>query len=235
MRVIILLLVYGFYLLPCLSQDDKTINIEEISQRKVRKYIVSRSIDRMPDFYQIHASWNRGSEESHFHVNEKTFILGYSFSDVWECYRHTSPVKMWNCVSSGFGLLVSKSLNSAFYANDPSFPDIDTGQVYFLNLRLMKGLFNVPVAFEIIVLDAKRQVMEFSYIDNNKTLGKQTISFFDNGAGTTRIVHRSYFKSGSALRDGLFYPHFHKKFIKDFHNHMCDLLKKLPPAEFAIY
>jgi hypothetical protein len=235
MRVIILLFVFGFYLRPCLSQCDKTINIEEISQRKVRKYIVSRSIDRMPDFYQIHSSWNRGSEESHFHVNEKTFLLGYSFSDVWECYRHASPVNMWNCVSSGFGLLVSKSLNSAFYANDPSLPDIDTGQVYFLNLKLIKGLFNVPVAFEIILLDPKRHVMEFSYIDNNKTLGKQTISFFDNGDGTTRIVHRSCFKSGSAFRDGLLYPYFHKRFIKDFHTHMCDLLKELPTAEFTIY
>jgi hypothetical protein len=88
----------------------------------------------------------------------------------------------------------------------------------------MKGLINIPVAFEIIDIDRKKQILEFSYIDNNKSLGKQTIQFFDNGDGRTMIVHRSYFRSKSWLRNELLYPGFHKKFIKEFHKNMKHLI-----------
>jgi len=37
-------------------------------------------------------------------------------------------------------------------------------------------------------------------------------------------VHRSYFKSGSKLYDALLYPHFHKKFVKEFHRNMGQLV-----------
>ena len=67
--------------------------------------------------------------------------------------------------------------------------------------------------------------MEISYIDNNKSRGKQTIQFFDNGDGCTRIVHLSYFKSESSLRDNLLYPYFHNKFIREFHGNMRKLIK----------
>jgi hypothetical protein len=90
----------------------------------------------------------------------------------------------------------------------------------------MKGLFNIPVAFEIITIDQKKQIMEISYIDNNKSLGKQTIQFFDNGDGSTKIVHLSYFKSESAFRDSFLYPHFHNKFIREFHGNMKQLIRK---------
>jgi hypothetical protein len=131
---------------------------------------------------------------------------------------------MWNGHSVRFGLLISKCSNSVIYKNNPLFPDIDTGQVYFLDMRLLKGLLNVPAAFEITNIDQKQQMVEFSYIDNNTSLGKQTIQFFDNGKDCTRIVHRSYFKSESALRDD-FYPCFHNKFIKEFHRNMKHIIK----------
>ncbi len=74
----------------------------------------------------------------------------------------------------------------------------------------MKALFNVPVAFEIINISDNNQLVEISYIDNSKSKGEQTIQFSDNGDGYTRIVHRSYFKSESWLRENLLYPYFHK-------------------------
>jgi hypothetical protein len=228
--IIILLLLFLPLFPPLFAQGTQIIDLNEIHQGKVRKYLVSRSIDRMDDFSSLHASWNSGINESDFKVMVKTFYLKYNLSDVWECYRHTDPIKMWNGQAIQFGLIICKSSKSVIYANNLNPPEIDTGQVYFLNLRLMKGLINVPVAFEVITLDDKQKIMEFSYIENNKSLGKQTIRFFDDGDGYTRIVHRSYFKSGSRFRDDIFYPYFHNLFIEDFHGNMEKTVRKMKVA-----
>jgi hypothetical protein len=225
LKVIILLIMSGFAYLTGVSQNFSRVNLKEIPQRKVRKYIESRSIDKMNEFSSIHASWKKNIDESDFRFMEKTFYLKYKLLDVWECYRYSDPFKMWNGRSVRFGLLISKYSNSVIYSNSYSFPEIDTGHVYFLNIRFVKGLFNIPVAFEIINIDREQHIMEISYIENNKSRGKQTIQFFDNGEGCTRIVHSSYFKSESALRDDLLYPYFHNKFIKEFHGNMRKLIK----------
>jgi hypothetical protein len=224
-NLICLMIILGLTSFTGFSQGFQSIHIEEIPQRKVRKYIVSREIDKMHDFSAIHSSWKKEIRESDFNVNEKIFYLSYNLSNVWKCYSHANPVETWNGKSMSLGLLISKESNSAIYTKSSAFPEIDTGQVYFLNLRLIKGLFNVPVAFEIINIDRNHQIEEISYIDNNKSLGKQTIQFFDNGDGRTRIVHRSYFKSESWLRDKLLYPYFHRKFIKEFHGNMRLLIR----------
>lgn len=217
-------MIFGSFLFPGFSQGPK-INIDDIPQRKIRNYIVSNSIDKMDNFSSIRASWKKDIRESDFNVIEKTFFLNYSLSDSWEFYRHANTLNMWNGKTVRFGLLLSKCTNSAINVINSSFHEIDTGDVYFLNLKLFKGLFNVEVAFEITRIDSKQRIMEFSYIDNNKSLGKQTIEFFENGPGKTKIVHRSYFKSDSNIRDKLFYPYFHKKFLNEFHRNMCKLIK----------
>ena len=223
----ILFFIFGLSSLSGISQNLKIINLDEIPQRRVRQYIVSRSIDHMQDFSSIHASCKVDINESDYNINEKIFYLKYDFSKVWKTYSLGSPLKMWNGPSIRLGLMISKYSKSVKYARNFSFPEIDTGQVYFLNLRLMKGLFNIPVAFEIINIDRIRHILEISYLDNNKSRGKQTIQFFDNGDGRTRIVHRSYFKSGSWLRDDILYPCFHKKFIKEYHRNMKLFIKNI--------
>jgi hypothetical protein len=221
----IFFLIFGFSSLSGVSQSLKIINLEEIHQKKVRQYILSRSIDTMQNFSSIHASCKKDINESNYKINEKTFYLKYSFSKVWECYSIGNPLKTWNGPCIGLGLLITKSSKSVRYAQSSIFPEIDTGQVYFLNLRLLKGLINLPVAFEVINIDRIRHIVEISYLDDNKSRGKQTIQFFDNGVGRTMIVHRSYFKSESWFRDDLFYPYFHKKFIKEFHRNMEQYIK----------
>ena len=226
LRAFALLFVSAFISQSSSSQIPQTIKLEEIPQRKIRNYMVSSEIDQMNDFSSIHSSWKSDIDESEFNVNEKTFFLNKKLSAVWNCYRHVNFVKAWDGKSVKFGLLIVKSSNSVVYANSPILPEADTGQVYFLDLKLIKGLFNIPVAFEVTKIDEGLRVLEFSYIDGNKSEGKQTISFFDNGDGTTRIVHKSYFRSNSSFRDKILYPFFHKKFIREFHENMKKYLDK---------
>lgn len=223
-KLIALLIISVFSLQTVCSQDLKRINLNDIPQRKVRNYISSRSIDKMDSYYSIHPSWKNEIDNQGFKVIEKTFVLKYKLSNVWDFYRHANTFKIWNEKSIRFGLLISRCTNSIVYARNSYCPEVDTGQIYFLNLRFMKGLFNIPVAFEIINIDQVRRIVEFSYIENNKSRGKQTLQFFDDGSGGTRIVHRSLFKSESKLRDKLLYPYFHKKFIREFHKNMDKLI-----------
>lgn len=220
--MVILLIV--IQTIPCLSKDPAVINLKDIPQRKVRSYLIVHNINKINDFSAIHSSWKKGFINSDFNIQEKNFYLDYGLSSVWECYRHVNSIDMWSGKSVRFGVLLSKPSNSVVYADNPSSPEIDTGQIFFLNLKLIKGLINVPVAFEIINIDQKQQLIEFSYIESNKSKGKQTIQFFDYGDGRTRIVHTSFFKSGSCIRDNLLYPVFHKKFIREFHRNMLELI-----------
>jgi hypothetical protein len=225
-----LIFLFGILSVSGISQNPKIINLDEIPQRKVRKYIISRKIDTMSDFSSIKASCKKENDGSDFHMRQKEFNLKYDLKNVWNCYNNIDPRDIWSKHSLQFGLLISKCSNSVTYVRNATFTAVDTGQVYFLNLKLLKGLFNIAVAFEVINVDQKRQVVEFSYIDNNKAKGKQIIEFYDNGNGCTRIVHRSYFKSESSFRDNLLYPMFHKKFIREFHRNMGQIIKNSNPV-----
>jgi hypothetical protein len=216
----VFLFFIGLSTICCLSISMSTINLERIPYRKVRKYIAERGIDRMNDFSLIHASCKKETIEPDLNVSQKVFYLKYSPAEVWNCYRNIDPLKTWNRKSLGFGLMISKSSNYVTYIDNTTPIKVDTGQVYFLNLRLLIGLLNIPVAFEIINIDENRKVAEYSYIDNSKARGKHVLEFLDDGNGGTKIVHRSYFKSESSFRDKFLYPIFHKKFIKEFHRNM---------------
>jgi hypothetical protein len=215
---------------PVYSQRPQTINLTEIPQKQVRHYIQKRDIDYMQNFSAIHASWNKETIESTYRIHERTIYFKNNLEDVWSCYRHSNPVKSWNTHFIRVGLVITKCSNSVTYINNCTYPEIDTGQVVFLDLKLIKGLFNVPLAFEITHIDPFNKILEFSYIEGNTTQGRQTVQFFDNGDGRTRIVHRSYFKSYSPFRDKFLYPHFHSKFIKEFHRNMKHELKNIDPS-----
>jgi len=216
----VLLFSIGLITICCLSKSMSTINLEKIPYRKVRKYIAEREIDQMNDFSLIHASCKKETIEPDFNVTQEVFYLKYDPTEVWNCYRNIDPLKTWNRKSIRFGLMISKLSNYVTYIDNTSAIRVDTGQVYFLNLRILIGLLNIPFAFEIINIDENRKVAEYSYIENNKARGKHVLEFLDNGNGATKIVHRSYFKSESSFRDKFLYPIFHKKFIKEFHRNM---------------
>jgi len=233
-RKILLICISVLFLSPLFSQKHQKIILSDIPQKNIRRYIVSRSIDKMDDFSGIHASWKKGSAESDFSVIEREFYMKFKLSDVWEFYRKASTYKMWNGRSIRFGLLISKRSNMVVYAGNTSFPAIDTGQVYFLDVKLLKGILNVPLAFEITKIDPDLKIVELSYIENNISTGKQTLQFFDRGDGHTRIVHLSYFKSESGIRDEYLYPYFHEKFIMEFHRNMRHLFRKSRSAKQTV-
>jgi len=139
---------------------------------------------------------------------------------VWKTYQNTSPAESWNGSMISFGLLLSKSQNTVMYNNDKYYAGIDTGQVFYVNLRIMKGLYNLAVGLEIINIDHAQRSITFSYLKGGKSQGEQTIIFKPTKKGYTEIVHMTAFKSGSFIRDRYLYPYFHKIAINEFHRNM---------------
>jgi hypothetical protein len=86
----------------------------------------------------------------------------------------------------------------------------------------MAGLYNLAVGFEITHIDYEHKQIEFSYIEGGKAKGVQTLRFSETKAGTTKLVHQTYFKSHSNFRDRFFYPRYHKKVINEFHKNVVN-------------
>ena len=209
--------------LPCFGQLMlQDIKMEQIRQKKVRKYISQIEVDKHL-FSEIQPSCYSGQDMSSFSKNEMTFFLDGNLEDTWNGYMSASPSESWNGRKVSFGVLLQKFPNDIFYNRD-SMTGVATGQVYFLNLKVMKGIYNLPVAFEIITVDTTQKLIEFSYIQGNKSSGVQQIQFLDAGSEHTKILHVSYFKSDSDFRDKWIYPPFHKKIVNDFHRNMRRLL-----------
>jgi hypothetical protein len=203
--------------------DMADIKLEQIHQRTIRKYIECQIGENKHQFSEIHPSWTKGKDLSGYSKNEMTFLLKDELQDVWQGYLSADPSKSWTGRMVSFGLLLQKFPGNIFYNHD-LIMGVDTGQVCFLNLKLLLGIFNVPVAFEIITVDPVEKVIEFSYIEGNKSSGVQHVKFLDIGGGCTEIVHTSYFKSDSHLRDKWLYPFFHEKIVNGFHYNMKKLL-----------
>ena len=201
--------------------DD--IRLEQIHQKKIRKYIECLIEENKHQFSEIHPTWNSGTDCSGYSKNEMTFFFDGSLRDIWNGYISANPSRSWNGRKVSFGVLLQKFPSNILYDHDP-INCVDTGQIYFLNLKLLYGISKLPVAFEIITVDTLKKIIEFSYIEGNKSSGVQQIKFTDVEAGVTKIIHTSYFKSDSRFRDKWIYPFFHKKIVKDFHRNMSILL-----------
>ena len=206
--------------------DD--IELEQIEQKTVRKYVEQQIEEGKHQFYDIQPSWHRGDDLSIFNKFESTFFFNADLQDVWKSYLSLDPSKMWNNRSMSKGLMLQKFPLKIFYNKD-SLANTNTGQVYFLNLKLLSGIYNIAVAFEIVSINALEMIIEFSYVEGNHSLGFQQLKFLAVDDNSTKIIHTSYFKSNSKFRDKWLYPRFHKKITNDFHENIRNLLFATEP------
>lgn len=206
---IIQIQLYG----QCTLED---IHFEKIEQKTIRNYLGDKIEEGKYQFYDFHPSWNIGDDLSSYNKHEMTFILNAKIQEVWQSYISTDPLKLWNSRSISLGLMLQKSPPKIFYNKD-TLLYTDTGQIYFLNLKLLLGLYNMAVGFEIITIDSLKMVIEFSYLEGNQCVGVQQIKFTPVDDHSTKIIHTTYFKSDSHFRDKWLYPFFHKKVTMEFH------------------
>lgn len=197
------------------------IEFERIDEVAVEDYLHRQIDNHVTTFSDVKPSLESTSSTIGFKFHEREYIVKDSLAKVWWHYVHTNPGDAWNVGKMNFGMLFSKQQNELVYSNE-KVAKIEAGQVVYLNLNLLK-IKSIATAFEIIKVDDN--IIEFSYVEDNLTHGKQQLNFVKTNKGYTKIIHRSYFKSESVLRDHFLYPYFHTRLTNAYHRNMKRMYK----------
>ena len=136
---------------------------------------------------------------------------------------NSAPTSSWNTKKSKIGLMYLRDEDRLIYPSD-SCGSAKLGQVIYLNLRMLQGLYNLVTSLEITRLDQDKKVIEFNYVRGGINDGKQMIQLQEGEDGTTLLTHTSIVHSESAFRDKVIYPFFHNRLINAFHRNMRRLL-----------
>ncbi len=204
----------------CKSQMTiSEINFDKVTQKKVRNFLMEEENNGIELLTDIEPTMQANSNTEGYRIHSKEYFLKDSLNKIWQLYVNTNPGDSWDGKKVSFGLMYSNKDNKVVY-RDEHISQLDTGLVVFLNLKLMKGILNLPAVFEFITIDKVKRIIEFSYVDGNITRGKQRLQFTETAKGYTRILHTSFYKSGSSIRDRILYPYFHEKVSNEFHRNM---------------
>ena len=210
------------------------VDFKRIKQKKVRKFLRHQQENEIQFFDDMESSV-RGTKGLKGYRNfEKLYVFKESSEFVWNNYQYSSQTDVWDLNKISFAFLFDRNSSSIIYANQ-EWLGLEKGQIFYLNLKILNGFYNLPVAFEIINVDPLKKEIAFSYLKGGKTSGIQTIQMTDTEDGNTHIIHKSYVKSKSKIRDKYLYPYFHNKLINEFHNNMKKMINRFSrsSAEFA--
>lgn len=234
-RVHIILSIFIMIPFALLSQKGiNEVDMESIPYKKVRSYILKQQTDsHVNTFADIQPTCQNQSEFEGFSTFSRTFVIKANLADVWTTYISSSPITLWKTRKSAVGMVYNRVTDELSYSND-TCSGSELGQVMYLNLKLVKGLYKLATALEITDIQDENGVIEISYLEFGKNEGKQLISMNDNGYGYTVITHTSIIKSGSALRDKLLYPYFHNRLINSFHKNMKQRVYALSQAKSSV-
>jgi hypothetical protein len=224
MRWLLLFLFTGSCVYVHSQKKLSEIEMHRIPQKKVRTFISTQQERNVFDFQDIRPSCAHGEDLTGLNEITYNYIIKEDINTVWQKYFTTSPAESWNSGMVTFGLLFSKQSDYILYRDDPVFDGISTGQVFYVNLRLLGGVYNLAVGLEIVEINEKEKYFQFSYLKEGKSKGIQTVRFYETKDDFTKIVHHTLFESDSPFRDKYLYPFFHKRAITAVHRKMDYLL-----------
>lgn len=200
------------------------VDMKKIPQRAVRKLVTTEKVRTASDFQQIATSCYHEEDSLKYKENLKTYIVRAGIGRVWQNYVNITPPKAWNGRMVNFGFLFSKPENTFVYAGNASEP-IRVGNVIYVNLKFLRGLKNLGVAFEITRLDEENKTICFCYLKDGVSTGSQEIRFTEMANGYTKISHLTHYRSRSEFRDRKLYPRFHEKFVGEFHENILQQIE----------
>lgn len=213
--IVAILSISGGFTLAQASLDE--VNMEQIPYRKVREYLLRQKQNRIEFFQDMRASNSAASDQQGFSSYSRSYLIKAQKKRVWHTYKNVSPTESWKNRKSRLGLLYSRETDEVKYAND-TCGGVRRGQVLYVHLRLMRGIYKLATAFEITRVE--EGLIEFSYIEDGVSEGTQTIEILEEETGYTRVVHTSTIRSKSKFRDKVLYPYFHNRIINEFHRKM---------------
>lgn len=200
------------------------VEFDKVGCKEVEDFVHEQIRNNTEKFTDVKPSLEPTASTAGFRFHEREYLIKDSLLNVWMHYVQTNPSIAWNASRFSFGMLFSKNSNQLIYPNG-DVDGIDKGQIIYLNLNVLK-IKKLATAFEITTVNDTKKVIEFSYVEDNITHGKQQLLFSQTRKGFTKIIHCTYFKSQSALRDHFLYPYFHTRLANTYHRNMKHLLKQ---------
>jgi len=197
---------------------EPVIDYSRIKQKKVRQ-LIHQKTDSIDHLSSLEVSVQEESKLEDFIEYNKVYEVKLNADEVWYNYRNSSQTDIWDISKISFGLIYCRESDALVYA-DQMLMGLESNRIYFINLKILNGFYNLPVAFEITRIDPESRTIEFSYLRGGKAKGKQIIQISDTEDGITQITHQSFVKSNSKFRDKYLYPYFHNKLINEFHMNM---------------
>ncbi len=222
-NIVFLILVAFLPVLLFAQGEIDEVDFGQIKYKSIKTYLIDQKAHGYNYFSDFQPSIHEDDDLSEYLNFEKSYLIKQPVELVWDNYYSANITEVWDMNRVSFGLLYSREMNSVFYA-DQEFYGFKKGQIYYLNLKILNGIYNLPVAFEVIKVAPESKLIEFSYLKGGKAQGKQMIQMFETAEGYTKILHKSYVKSNSKIRDKYLYPFFHNKIINEFHNNLKRLI-----------
>lgn len=227
----ILLLTFLFLVTTfCTAQEClNDIDLSKIPYKEVRALVVSQKKSNVECIKDIKSSCSSDFKCNEYYKQIRNYSVDKSLQTVWQNYNGSETQKVYNSKKFSLGLMLcKKNVNDKILYPTSNFGNLDTGQIIYLKLKFLKGILKMAVAFEINKIDTLNKTIEFSYVKGGKSMGKQIIEFKESEKNKTSIVHTSFYRSGSKIRDKVFYPFFHSKVTGEFHKNFRKILCHSP-------
>lgn len=229
-------LIPFIFLLISLAGQTQTrledIDKSRIRQKSIRNFLTAQVEIGIVNVEDFKPSVDEQTDSSLFDSNVHYFRLQHgqastrqAHSYAWKTYLSVHPSQVWQGKVVSCGFVYSPQSKQAIFPDDP-YPGLETGQVFFIEMRVFFGLVRFPVCFLVTQIDESQQAITFTYIASGLSKGAQKIQLTDNGNGETQIRHSSIHQTQNAIRDKTLYPIYHKKAISEVHRNIRKLISK---------
>ncbi|HBB92914.1 MAG: hypothetical protein A2X22_07715 [Bacteroidetes bacterium GWF2_49_14] len=220
----ITLLLATLFTAAVAQKPADTIDLSRISQKSVRGLVIKEKVRSTQDFQCLNTSCYQAEDSLKFKRHLKSYRIRASLDDVWNKYSSVSPRDAWTGKRVKFGFLFNRFQDAFIYPEEAASP-MNVGSIIYVNLKLLLGLKNLGVAFEVTGLDPEKKIIRFCYLKDGISKGSQEIRFTSEPDGTTVVTHDTRYHSGSRFRDQALYPRFHEQLVGEFHENLRRIIE----------
>ena len=220
------ILFLGFFSSPSDVRADEhpLIDLKKLTKPS-RKKIVKMGFDSYTKFEEFETSITGDLNPDLFHFNHMAFEIDRDLASIWNAYLSSNPKSSWSGKGLLFDMAYSKRDQKIYY-RDGDVPHMHEGMGVFIVLDIFH-LLKITAAMEITKVDEATHTIEYTYLKKNTSNGRQIMKLTDLGNGKTRLVHDTYFKSSSRLRDRI-YPKPHEDLVSQLHTNVLNSIQATP-------
>lgn len=206
--------LFLLFFFTIVSAQTENVDLERIKQKKLKKSLIDTKLFLVKNINKLSPTCPIFEDTSYSY---HTYVVFFDapIDSVWKAYKTVNPNEVWQGKFTSFGFAYSRNDDELFYQGE-AFQELEEGQIQFLSLRYLWGVFKLNIAHELIGIDEAGKSLQFCYMPYGKSNGTQIITLSEED-GKTKVTHDTYYRSSSKFRDKRIYPYFHEKTIKEMH------------------